>query len=177
MNVEGNSQSGKLDRIDAAMARLLARHGIMAMRFSLGIVFLWFGALKLFPGMSPAEGLAGATIETLTLGLVKPAVSVPLLGIWESLIGAGLLSGGRRWLRITLVVLLVQMAGTVTPLILFPGAMFVREPFVLTFEGQYIVKNLVLVSGALIIWATARGGRIKPEPTGEYLELASLTRG
>jgi hypothetical protein len=56
------------------------------------------------------------------------------------------------------------VSGTVTPLVLFPGDMFVREPFVLTLEAQYIIKNLVLVSGALVVGATVRGGTLRSEP-------------
>jgi uncharacterized membrane protein YkgB len=160
----------RLDRIDARIAAWMARHGVTLVRISLGIVFLWFGALKLFPGLSPAEGLVGNTILALTFGLVEPVVSVPALGAWESLIGIGLLSG--RALRLTLVLLFVQMSGTVTPLFLFPGEVFVIEPFVLTMEGQYIIKNIVLVSAAIVIGATVRGGRLKSEKTAEFARPA-----
>lgn len=156
----------RLDGIDASVAAWLARHCITLLRCSLGIVFLWFGALKLFPGLSPAEGLAGQTILALTGGMVQPALSVPVLGVWESLIGLGLLTG--KYLRATLVLLFAQMSGTVTPLALFPGDTFVQAPFVPTMEGQYIIKNLVLVSAAMVVGATVRGGRLKAEPTGEY---------
>ena len=156
----------RLDQLDARLAGWMARHGVTLVRVSLGIVFLWFGALKLFPGLSPAEGLVGNTVLALTFGLIEPAVSVPMLGIWESLIGIGLLCG--RALRLTLVLLFVQMSGTVTPLILFPGEIFVIGPFVLTMEGQYIIKNVVLVSAAIVIGATVRGGQLKAEATGEF---------
>ena len=71
----------------------MAEHGLIVLRFAVGIVFLWFGALKLFPGASPAEDLAGRTIETLTLGLVPMSVALPILGIWEVAIGVGLIVG------------------------------------------------------------------------------------
>jgi uncharacterized membrane protein YphA (DoxX/SURF4 family) len=159
----------RLNNIDRRVAGWMARNGVTALRSSLGVVFLWFGALKLFPGLSPAEGLAGRTILAMSYGLIEPAVSVPLLGIWESLIGIGLLTG--RALRATLISLFLHMSGTLAPLALFPSDMFVREPFVLTMEAQYIIKNLVLVSAALVVGATVRGGRIKSEPTGEYSHL------
>jgi uncharacterized membrane protein YkgB len=158
-----DSLTRRLDHIDASVAHWLARRGVTFLRVSIGVVFLWFGALKLFPGLSPAEGLAGQTILALSRGLIDPAVSVPLLGVWESLIGIGLLTG--RALRFTILLLLVHMIGTVTPLVLFPGDMFVREPFVLTFEAQYIIKNLVLVSGALVVGATVRDGRLRSQPS------------
>jgi uncharacterized membrane protein YkgB len=166
LDSDKNDLMRRLDRLDASTTAWMARRGVTCLRASLGVVFLWFGALKLFPGLSPAEGLAGRTILVLTAGLVEPAVSVPLLGVWESLIGIGLLTG--RALRLTLVVLFVQMSGTVTPLVLFPSDVFASGPLVLTMEGQYIIKNLVLVSAAIVVGATVRGGRLKAEPTGEY---------
>ena len=150
----------RLDRLDARVADWMARHGILLLRASLGVVFLWFGALKLFPGLSPAEGLSGQTIMALSNGIIEPALGVPALGVWESLIGVGLLTG--KALRLTLVAMLAHMCGTVTPLVLFPSDVFVQEPFVLTMEGQYIVKNLVFVSASLVVGATVRGESIRP---------------
>src|ERR1043165_662037 len=142
-------------RIDERITRWMAAHGVLLLRLSLGIIFLWFGALKLIPGLSPAEGLATRTISLLSGGLVPPTVIPYGLGIWECLIGLGLLSG--IWLRAVLLLLALQMAGTFTPLVLFPGECFTRAPFVPTLEGQYIIKNLVLVAAALVIGATVRG--------------------
>ncbi|MEN8145598.1 MAG: DoxX family protein [Gemmatimonadota bacterium] len=156
----------RLDALDARVAGWNARHGVAALRISLGVVFLWFGLLKVFPGVSPAEDLAGQTIQALTGGLVIPSVGVPVLGVWESLIGLGLISG--KALRITLILLFVQMAGTITPLFLFPGDVFVRAPFVPTLVGQYIIKNVVLVSAAIVVGATVRGGKLRAETTSEF---------
>jgi hypothetical protein len=78
-----------LERVDVRLTRWMARHGLSFLRISLGIVFLWFGALKFFPGLSPAHDLAARTIEQLSGGLVKPGVSVLLLATWECLIGSG----------------------------------------------------------------------------------------
>ena len=142
----------------------MADYGLVLMRLALGVVFLWFGVLKLFPGLSPAEGLAGRTIEVLTFGAVPAATAVPFLAIWESIIGLGLLTG--IWMRATLLLLFVQMLGTLTPLVLFPAETFDRFPFAPTLEGQYIIKNAVLIAGAVILGATVRGGRIESEPAG-----------
>ena len=90
----------KLDPLDSRLTSWMARYGVTLLRLSLGVVFFWFGALKLFPGLSPAEELAGRTIELVTLGMVHPALSVPLLGAWECVIGLGLIHG--RALRLTL---------------------------------------------------------------------------
>ena len=140
----------------------MATYGLVLMRVALGVVFLWFGALKLIPGLSAAESLAGRTIEMLSAGIVPQAVAVPVLGIWESLIGIGLLTG--VWMRATLALLFVQMVGTLTPLILFPAETFDRFPIAPTLEGQYIIKNAVLIAGAVILGATVRGGGLSPSP-------------
>ena len=140
----------------------MARHGITLLRVSLGIIFLWFGVLKLFPGASPAESLAARTIDVMTFGRVPATVSVPVLGLWESVIGLGLLTG--KALRLTLGLLFLQMPGTITPLFFFPDETFQIVPLVLTLEGQYIIKNLVVVSAALVVGATVRGGRLSAEP-------------
>jgi uncharacterized membrane protein YphA (DoxX/SURF4 family) len=148
--------------IDVKLTRWLARHSVTLLRLSMGVVFLWFGALKFFPGVSPAENLAGRTIAVMTAGLVPPAVSLPVLAFWEVLIGLGFLSG--RCLRATILLLSAQMLGTVTPLFFFPTETFTAFPFAPTLEGQYIIKNLVLISAGLVVGALVRGGRLVADP-------------
>jgi uncharacterized membrane protein YkgB len=141
------------DSADAWITAQMARHGIGVLRVALGAVFVWFGALKLVPGLSPAEDLVRATVPFLPC-----EVFLPLLGVWEILIGLGFLTG--RWLRLTILLLYLQMPGTLAPVVLLPERVFTLFPFGLTLEGQYIVKNLVLISAALVIGATVRGGRL-----------------
>ncbi len=164
----------QLERVDVRLTRWMARHGLWMLRISLGVVFLWFGALKFFPGLSPAHDLAARTIEQLSGGLVGQNVSVPLLAAWECLIGLGLLFG--VFLRAVLLLLIVQMLGTLTPLILFPAEVFTRVPFAPTLEGQYIIKNAVLISAAIVLGATVRGGGLVAQPevkqAAEQLERA-----
>lgn len=152
----------RLQPIDVRVTGWMARHAVLLLRVSLGIVFLWFGSLKLVPGLSPAEGLATRTIEILSFGSIPTAVIPPALGVWECLIGLGLLSG--VWMRATLLLLALQMAGTFTPLLLFPRECFTHPPLVPTLEGQYIIKNLVLIAAAIAIGATVRGGTLRSEP-------------
>ena len=151
-----------LAAVDVRLTRWMARHGVTLLRISLGVVFLWFGALKFFPGLSPAQGLATRTIEVLSFGAIQPAVSLPVLALWECVIGIGLISG--RFLRATLLLLAAQMAGTLTPLVLFPSEVFTRIPYAPTLEGQYIIKNAVLISAAIVIGATVRGGGLVADP-------------
>jgi len=150
------------DPVDRRITDVLARIGVPAVRIALGIVFFWFGVLKLFPGLSPAEDLAARTIQTLSGGAIGPSVSLPFLAIWECLIGLGLLFD--RFLRATLFLLAVQMVGTLTPLFLFPSETWTHFPYAPTLEGQYIIKNVVLIAGAMVVGSTVRGGRIVPEP-------------
>jgi uncharacterized membrane protein YphA (DoxX/SURF4 family) len=152
----------RFDRVDRQITTTLAASAVPALRIALGVVFLWFGVLKFFPGLSPAQDLAARTIEQLTFGLVPPSMSLPILAAWESLIGLGLIAG--RFLRATLLLLAVQMLGTMTPLLLFPAETFTRFPIAPTLEGQYIIKNIVLVAAAMVLGATVRGGQLQPEP-------------
>jgi uncharacterized membrane protein YphA (DoxX/SURF4 family) len=161
----------RLDRLDRRITFALAGAAVPALRISLGVVFLWFGALKLVPGLSPAEDLAARTIGQLSLGLVPPEVALPVLAAWEVLIGLGLLSG--RFLRATLALLAVQMLGTLTPLVLFPAETFTVFPIAPTLEGQYIIKNVVLVAAAMVVGATVRGGQLQAEPVRVGEPLAS----
>ena len=151
-----------LEPVDIRLTTWMARHGITLTRVALGVVFLWFGAIKFVPGWSPAADLAARTIEQISFGIVTPEIGLPLLAAWESLIGIGLLLG--RYLRLTLLLLFVQMPGTMLPLVLFPSETFTAFPHAPTMEGQYIIKNLVLIAAAIVIGATVRGGELRAEP-------------
>lgn len=152
----------QFDRLDAKITEWMARNGVLLLRVSLGIVFLWFGALKFFPGLSPAQDLATRTLDILSFGLIPSSVAIPMLAAWECLIGVGLIFG--LFMRATLFLLFMQMVGTVTPLFLFPSEAFTRIPYAPTLEGQYIIKNLVLVGAGIVIGATVRGGRLHAQP-------------
>lgn len=154
--------SVRFDRLDARITAWMSRNGIVLLRISMGIVFLWFGALKFFPGLSPAADLATRTIERLTFGLIAPEVSILLLAAWETVIGLGLIFG--VFMRATLFLLFLQMLGTVTPIFFFPQEVFTAIPYAPTLEGQYIFKNMVLISAGLVIGATVRGGRLTDNP-------------
>ncbi len=150
---------------DVRLTRWTARHAVTLLRVSVGICYLWFGILKFFPGASPAQDLAARTIAALTFGLVGPSVSVPALALVETGIGLALIGGW--WLRGTLAVMLGQMIGTITPLVLFPHETFLAFPFAPTLEGQYIIKNVVLIGAAMVVGSTVRGGGIVVEPTAQ----------
>jgi uncharacterized membrane protein YkgB len=144
------------DTVDVAITRWMAARGITILRIALGVVFVWFGALKFVPGLSPAEDLVRATVPFL-----PGEWFLPFLGLWEVAIGLGFLTG--RALRVTILLLFLQMPGTLAPLVLLPARVFTVMPVGLTLEGQYIVKNLVLIAAALVIGATVRGARLREE--------------
>ncbi len=149
------------DKADRAITHWMAQYGLTILRIGLGVVFFWFGALKLVPGLSPAEALVRNTIY-----FVNPDIFQPVLAIWEMLIGVGLLTG--RYLRLTLLLLFAQMVGTALPLVVLPEVVWTVFPFGLTLEGQYIIKNMVIIGSAIVLGGTVRGGRLVPEP--EQLE-------
>jgi uncharacterized membrane protein YkgB len=146
----------RFDAADALIAKWMADHGITVLRIALGLVFVWFGALKFVPGLSPAENLVRATVPFLPAEFF-----LPFLGFWEVTIGLGFLTG--RALRLTILLLFLQMPGTLAPVLLLPERVFTHIPVGLTLEGQYIVKNLVLIAAALVIGATVRGARLIEE--------------
>jgi uncharacterized membrane protein YphA (DoxX/SURF4 family) len=162
MKVQNAYFQARFDQLDRSITRWMARYGLILLRLGLGVVFLWFGALKLLPGLSPAHDLAARTISLLSFGLLPASVSVPLLAIWECAIGLGLMTG--RLMRVTILLLLLQMMGTLTPLMLLPTETWTIFLLAPTLEGQYIIKNIVLVSAALVIGATVRGGYVLAEP-------------
>jgi len=149
------------DRVDLRITHWMARYSLDILRFALGVVFIWFGALKFFPCLSPAEELVRNTIY-----FFDPDFVLPVLAAWEVLIGIGFLSGffTNKLLRLTILLLFMQMIGAALPLVLLPEVCWTNFPYVLTLEGQYIVKNLVIIGSALVLGATVRGGRIEAEP-------------
>jgi uncharacterized membrane protein YphA (DoxX/SURF4 family) len=134
----------------------IASYSVVLLRLSLGGVFLWFGLLKFFPNLSPAEALATRTLDTLTLGYLTPQLALRLLALWETAIGLGLLLGVCPC--ITLALLFLHMGGTLTPLFLFPNDVFAHIPYAPTLEAQYILKNLVFISAGCVIGTSNRTG-------------------
>lgn len=152
----------KITHFDHGLTRWMAANGILILRVSIGIIYFWFGVLKFFPGLSSAADLATDTIAIISFGLVGPQLAMTILAVWETLIGIGLIF--RLFLRETLLLLFLQMIGTILPLFFFPFETFAIIPFVPTMEGQYILKNVVIISAGIVIGATVRGGKLVAEP-------------
>lgn len=131
------------------VTRLISRNKkINLISVTIGIVYLWFGVLKFFAGVSPAEDLAKATISRLTFGFLAPDLSILLLAIWETVIG--LLLIGHFFEKLALKLALVHIILTFLPFLYFPDLVFSATPFGLTLLGQYIVKNIIIL-GVLVV--------------------------
>ena len=137
----------------------LVRHSVRVLRVAVGLVFLGFGVLKFFPGVSPAQGIVEATTHILFLGLVPGHVALVIVAALESVIGITLILG--RGMRLGLWLLAVEFVGILSPLVLLPGRLFSGPHHAPTLEGQYVLKDIILVGAAMVIAAaTFRGGRI-----------------
>jgi len=149
----------------ARLTHWIASYSVVLLRLSLGGIFFWFGLLKFFPAWSPAEALAMRTLDTLTLGYLAPQLSMPLLALWETVIGLGLLLGVCP--SLTLALLFLHMGGTLTPLVLFPQDVFAHIPYAPMLEAQYILKNFVLISAGCVIGASNREAQAARLLTGD----------
>ena len=117
---------------------------------SIGMVYLWFGLLKFFPNVSPAEELAKSTVDQLTFGLLPSNFSFIVLAIWETIIGILLLLN--LYNRVVIIAALVHIVFTFSPLFFFPELVFKEVPFSLTLVGQYIAKNIIILSALLLLF-------------------------
>jgi len=134
-------------RIDAVLIPFLRRWGVPTLRISLAVVFIWFGVLKIL-GVSPVIDLVASTVYW-----VDPDWFVPALGVVEVLVGVGLVA--RLGLRPVLLVLAGQMLGTFLVFVLLPEVTFQDgNPLKLTMEGEFVLKNLVLLAAAMVVGAS-----------------------
>jgi uncharacterized membrane protein YphA (DoxX/SURF4 family) len=156
MNLRGQT----FEKVDKMVIRWMIANGLNILRLSIGIIFFWFGFIKYFEGLSPAEDIATKTIDTMTFGIFSEKVILYGLATWEVLIGIGLIF--KIFLRETLLLLYLQMIGTFMPVFLFPDEVFIVFPYALTIEGQYIIKNLVVMSAGIVLGATVRGWKLEP---------------
>jgi uncharacterized membrane protein YkgB len=135
--------------MDRKVIEYMSSYSILIIRVSLGIVFVWFGLLKVM-GVSPVFDLASQVVYWLPSELF-----VPLLGIWEIAIGMGLLLG--KALRVILSLLFLQLGGTFLVLMIRPETAFQGgNPLFLTTEGEFVIKNLVLIAAGLAVGGTVR---------------------
>ena len=134
----------KLKKAEASIFELMDKYGITFLRLSVAVVFIWFGLLKIL-GVSPVGNLVASTVFFL-----PKEIFVPFLGVWEVAIGLGFLF--KVPLRITLILFLMQMAGTFLVLIVQPEIAFQNNnPLLLTTIGEFVIKNIVLISAGIVV--------------------------
>lgn len=150
MKMEDWGAAGRsFQRLDDWMVRFMQNWGVRILRWALAVVFIWFGLLKVFK-VSPVADLVAQTVYWF-----EPTWFVPFLGVWETLVGLGLLLG--KALRLVLFIFFLQMAGTFLVLILHPDLSFQNGNLLhLTVLGEFVVKNLVLLAAGMVIGATVR---------------------
>ncbi len=137
----------------------LIMRSITWLRIAVGVIFLGFGILKYFPGVSPAQNLTEATTHILFLGLIPGSIAIKMIATLECVIGLCLLSG--RFMRLAIWLLAIEFIGILSPIFVLPGRLFAGPHHAPTLEGQYCLKDIILVAAALVIAAgTFRGGRL-----------------
>lgn len=136
----------------------MAKYCILILRYSVGIVYVWFGAVKFFPEMNPHHDLAFHTVDALTFNLLKPEIGMMILGLVECIIGIGLITF--KGIKIILPLLALQLLGTFVCFFMFYDEIFIVAPYRPTLEGQLLLKNLIIIGAGMVIGASARGGAI-----------------
>lgn len=127
---------------------------ISFLQISIAIVYLWFGALKFFNDVSPAEELAKETITSLTFGLIPPNVSIFLLAVLE--VGVGIFLLFDLFRKQTIIVTLLHMVCTFSSLLLLNEASFTYSPFAPTLLGQYVIKNLIIIAALISLYQNTK---------------------
>lgn len=150
--VEPKETVGAVRRVEDFVAGVAQRYGAAALRVTLAMTFVWFGALKV-TGDTPVGDFVARTVDWI------PGVSaswfVPFLGVVEVLLGIALLFG--RGSRVVLPVLFAHLAGTFLALVTQPAVTFQDgNPLMLTTEGEFVIKNFVLLSAVLVLYGVRR---------------------
>ena len=141
-------------RLEDRLHAFAQAHAFTVLRVALGLVFVLFGALKFFPGLSPAQAVAEATTTKLTLGLVPAQALLFVIAVVEVVVGALLVAD--RFMRFALVLLLFEMLAILSPLVLLTGELFSGPHHLPSLLGQYILKDFVLFGAVLVLVALQR---------------------
>lgn len=127
----------------------LQQFSVPLLRIAIGLVFVWFGALKVANVTPLADFVAN------TLPWFDRAWVVPLLGGFEIVLGLALLAG--RFLTIVCAALVAHLTGTFLSVAMQPDVVFQHgNPLMLTTEGEFVVKNIVFIAAGLVIAARYR---------------------
>ncbi|WP_205402749.1 DoxX family protein [Spirosoma taeanense] len=150
------------DRLDTSINRWLVAHSIALLRIGMGLVFLGFGLLKFFPGISPIEDLATRTTTVLSLGILSGHDAMNFVAGLETAIGICFITG--RFLRVGVWLMAAQMIGAMSPLLIFPTELFPGPLHAPTLTAQYIIKDIILVAAGMVVASTWTGARIVAKP-------------
>ncbi len=141
-----------LEKADKAVVLWVKRLGIPSLRYFLAVMFIWLGVLKI-SGVSSATSLVANAVYWF-----DPSWFVPFLGFWELLIGLSFLY--KPLIREGIFLLGLQMVWTILPLIILPDIVYGETFLSLTLEGQYLVKNAVIIAAAIVIGSHVRDKEI-----------------
>lgn len=149
------------DKIDASLNRWLIRYSVALLRISLGAVFFGFGILKFFPNVSPAQAIATQTMTILSFGVVPVGVSIVFIATLECVIGLCFITG--KLLRIAVWLLLFELIGILSPVVLLPRELFTGPFHAPNLLGQYVLKDVILAGAGMVIAATVRRGGLNTD--------------
>lgn len=152
----------RFDKLDTSINRWLVNNSILLLRISMGLVFVGFGILKFFNGISPIESLATRTTTVLTLGIFAGHNAMIFVASLECVIGLCFLTG--MFLRVGVWLLAVQMLGAMSPLLIYPAELFPGPLHAPTLAAQYIIKDIILIAAGMVIASTWTGAKIVAKP-------------
>lgn len=144
---EKATAAGRPERLDLSPISWAIEHagtiGPKALQASLAVLFVWFGAMKLL-GASPVAGLISEAVP-----FVDPSLLIPALGVFEVVLGVTLLTGANL---AVLVAMSAHLVGTFSVFLFAPELSFQGgNPLLLTTEGEFVMKNLVLLASAVTL--------------------------
>jgi uncharacterized membrane protein YkgB len=145
-----NGRVARLRTVEATAIEKLRRISLPLLRLTIGLVFVWFGALKI-AGNTPVGDFVARTLPWFDRHWVVPA-----LGWFEIAIGLALISG--RFVTLVCAALVAHLTGTFLSLVMQPDVTFQHgNPLMLTTEGEFVIKNLVFIAAGLVIAARFHG--------------------
>jgi uncharacterized membrane protein YkgB len=159
---------------EATAIEKLRRISLPLLRLTIGIVFVWFGALKIGDS-TPVGDFVARTLPWFNRDFIVPA-----LGWFEIAMGLAIIAG--RLLTLVCAGLVAHLTGTFLSLVMQPEVTFQGgNPLMLTTEGEFVVKNIVFIAAALVIAARfhleEREKEASPQPVAEPAVVPVLDLG
>jgi len=130
------------------------KYKLRLLSLSIGILYVLFGALKFFPSLSPAEDIGIATAQMLSFNLLSPQAAIILLASFE--IGVGILLLCNKCQKVAIILAVCHLVLTFSPFFLFPDQVFHVGSYGPSLLGQYIFKNIVLLSALFLLYPSKR---------------------